>query len=156
MPTALYEMYEKAPQVIILTSPEEVEEKKLRGKAAEYIQETGALFVNGLYEAIDRTIADVEPLYAGQGDPEVLRKSMITSARKAMAFLSRGCSCPRSSHDALIRRRRWSRHPCPLCPGPQREVELKVPESGNALGGAPKLWEKSAALPNQRAYSPGI
>jgi hypothetical protein len=86
MPTALYEMYEKAPQVIMLTSLEEVEEKKLRGKAAEYIQETGVLFVNGLYEAIDRTIADVEPFYVGQGDPEVLRESMITSARKAMAF----------------------------------------------------------------------
>jgi hypothetical protein len=86
MPTALYEMYEKAPQVIMLTSPEEVDEKKLRGKAAEYIQETGVLFVNGLYEAVDRTIVDLEPEYVGQGDPEVLRELMITSARKAMAF----------------------------------------------------------------------
>jgi hypothetical protein len=85
-PTALYEMYEKAPQVVMLTSQEEVDEKKLRGKAAEYIQETGVLFINGLYEAVDRTIADLEPEYVGQGDPEVLRALMVTSARKAMAF----------------------------------------------------------------------
>jgi hypothetical protein len=86
VPTALYEMYEKAPQIMMLTSQEEVDEKKLRGKAAEYIQETGVLFVNGLYEAVDRTVVDLEPEFVRQGDPEALRKLMVTSARNAMAF----------------------------------------------------------------------
>jgi hypothetical protein len=85
-PTALYEMYEKAPEIIMLKTPEDVEEKKLKGKAAEFIVQTGVLFVNGLYEAVDRTVADVEPEYAGQGDPEAMRELMITSARNAMAF----------------------------------------------------------------------
>jgi hypothetical protein len=85
-PTALYEMYEKAPEIFMLTTPEEVDEKKLRGKAAEFIRETGVLFVNGLYEAVDRTVADVEPEYVGQGDPEALRELIVTSARNAMAF----------------------------------------------------------------------
>jgi hypothetical protein len=86
-PTALYEMYERAPTIMMLTTPEEVDEKKLRGKAAEFIQQTGVLFVNGLYEAVDRTLDDVEPEYVSQqGDPEALRTTMINAARNAMAY----------------------------------------------------------------------
>ena len=84
--TALYEIYEKAPQIIMLHTPEEVEEKGLRSKAAEFIVQTGVLFVNGLYEAVDRTIADVEPEFVGQAEPEALRKMMVDAARNTMAF----------------------------------------------------------------------
>jgi hypothetical protein len=86
-PTALYEVYERAPTIMMLTTPEEVDEKKLRGKAAEFIEQTGVLFVNGLYEAVDRTLDDIEPEYVRQqGDPEALRTAMITAARNAMAY----------------------------------------------------------------------
>jgi hypothetical protein len=84
--TALYEIYEKAPEIIMLDTPEQVEEKGLRSKAAEFVVQTGMLFVNGLYEAVDRTIADIEPEYIGQADPEALRNIMVTAARNAMAF----------------------------------------------------------------------
>jgi hypothetical protein len=84
--TALHEMYEKAPEIIMLDTAEQVEEKGLRSKAAEFIVQTGMLFVNGLYEAVDRTLVDVESEYVGQTDPEVLRKIMVTAARNAMAF----------------------------------------------------------------------
>ena len=84
--TALYEIYEKAPEIIMLDTLELVEEKGLRSKAAEFIVQTGVLFVNGLYEAVDRTIADVEAEYVGQTDPEALRGIMVTAARNAMAF----------------------------------------------------------------------
>lgn len=84
--TALYEIYEKAPEIIMLDTVEQVEEKGLRSKAAEFIVQTGVLFVNGLYEAVDRTIADVEPEYVGQADAEALRNIMVTAARNAMAF----------------------------------------------------------------------
>jgi hypothetical protein len=85
-PTILSEMYEKAPEIIMLKTIEDVEEKQLRGKAASFIAETGVLFVNGLYEAVDRTVAEVEPEYVGQADPEALRELMISSARSATAF----------------------------------------------------------------------
>jgi hypothetical protein len=85
-PTVLYEMYEKAPEILMLTTPEDVEDKKLKGKAASFIVETGVLFVNGLYEAVDRTVADVEPEYVGQADAEHLRELMVTAARNLMAF----------------------------------------------------------------------
>jgi hypothetical protein len=71
--TVLYEIYEKAPEIIMLDTPEQIEEKGLKGKAAEFIVQTGVLFVNGLYEAVDRTITEVEPEYVGQGDPETVR-----------------------------------------------------------------------------------
>jgi hypothetical protein len=70
----------------MLDTAEQVEEKGLRGKAAEFIVQTGVLFVNGLYEAVDRTVTDVEPEYIGKTDPDVLREIMVTEARNAMAF----------------------------------------------------------------------
>jgi hypothetical protein len=48
--------------------------------------ETGTLFINGLYEAVDRTIADIEPEFAAQGDPESVRTLATKAARWAMAF----------------------------------------------------------------------
>ena len=70
----------------MLDTPEQVEEKGLRSKAAVFVVQTGMLFVNGLYEAVDRAIADIEPEYIGQADPEALRNIIVTAARNAMAF----------------------------------------------------------------------
>jgi len=42
--------------------------------------------VNGLYEAVDRTVADLEPEYVGQADAEHLRELLVTAARNLMAF----------------------------------------------------------------------
>ena len=66
--TVLYEIYEKAPEIIMLDTVEQVEEKGLRGKAATFFNQTGVLFVNGLYEAVDRTVGDIEPEFIGQAN----------------------------------------------------------------------------------------
>jgi hypothetical protein len=84
--TSLYEVYEKPPQIVMLETQEAVDEKKLKGRAAEFFIETGTLFINGLYEAVDRTISDIEPEFAGQGDPESIRTLVTNAARRAMAF----------------------------------------------------------------------
>ena len=85
----------------MLTTPEQVDEKKLRGKAAEFIEQTGVLFVNGLYEAIDRTLDDIEPEYIRQqGDPEALRTAMINAARKII-FCFDHSKCGRQSLSQL-------------------------------------------------------
>jgi hypothetical protein len=84
--TSLYEIYEKPPKITMLETPEEVLEKGLKGRAAEFIIETGDLFVNGLYEAVDRTVSDVEPEFVGQADPETIRKLVTNAARRALAF----------------------------------------------------------------------
>ena len=84
--TALYEIYEKPPKITMLETPEDVLEKGLKGRAAEFIVETGDLFVNGLYESVDRTVEDVEPEFVEQSDAETVRKLVISAARRALAF----------------------------------------------------------------------
>jgi hypothetical protein len=86
MIAALYEVYEKAPTIIMLDSVEEVLEKGLKGRAALFISGTGQLFVNGLYEAVDRTAEDIEPEFVEQADEEAIRTSVVEAARTAMAY----------------------------------------------------------------------
>jgi len=84
--TSLYEIYERAPKITMLETTEEVLDKGLKGRAAEFITETGDLFVNGLYEAVDRTVADMEPEFGSQGDAETIRRLVVSAARRALAL----------------------------------------------------------------------
>lgn len=84
--TSLYEVFEKPPKITMLETSEEVTEKGLKGRAAEFIIETGDLFVNGLYEAVERAIDDLEPEFVGHSDPETVRKLVLNAARRSMAF----------------------------------------------------------------------
>jgi hypothetical protein len=84
--TSLYEVFEKPPKITMLITPEEVAEKALNGRAAMFILETGDLFVNGLYEAVTRTIDDLEPEFVGTGEPELIRELMTREARHQLAF----------------------------------------------------------------------
>ena len=70
----------------MLDSVEEVLEKGLKGRAALFISGTGQLFVNGLYEAVDRTAEDIEPEFVEQADEEAIRTSVVEAARTAMAY----------------------------------------------------------------------
>lgn len=60
--------------------------KASRGGPRASVIETGQLFVNGLYEAVDRTVEDIEPEFVGQADGEDVRTSLIDAARTAMAY----------------------------------------------------------------------
>lgn len=84
--TSLYEIYEKPPKITMLETMEAVLEKGLKGRGAEFIIETGDLFVNGLYEAVDRTLADIEPEFAAQIEPEKTRELVTSAARRALAL----------------------------------------------------------------------
>jgi hypothetical protein len=48
--------------------------------------EVGDLFVNGLYEAVERTVAHIEPEFVGQAEPERVREFVTSAARRALAF----------------------------------------------------------------------
>jgi hypothetical protein len=84
--TSLYEVFEKPPNFHMLDTEEEISERKLKGRGALFIIEAGDLFVNGLYEAVNRTIEDIEPDFAGQAEPETVRKLIISAARRQLAF----------------------------------------------------------------------
>jgi hypothetical protein len=70
----------------MLETAEQVLEKGLKGRAAEFIVETGDLFVNGLYEAVDRTLTDIEPEFSDQAEPEKVRELVTAAARRSLAF----------------------------------------------------------------------
>lgn len=84
--TSLHEVYERAPKIIMLDRAEDIAEKGLVGRAAIFVIETGELFVNGLYEAVDRTIADVEPEFVGEADAEAISTAVADAAKMETAF----------------------------------------------------------------------
>jgi hypothetical protein len=84
--TSLYEVFEKPPKFHMLDNSEEIAERGLKGRAALFILETGDLFVNGLYEAVTRTVDDIEPDFAGQADAELIRELVTSAARRQLAF----------------------------------------------------------------------
>jgi hypothetical protein len=84
--TTLYEVFERPPNFHMLVDPEEINEKGLKGRAAWFIIETGDLFVNYLYEAVTRSLDDIEPEFVGQADAETVRELITKAARRALAF----------------------------------------------------------------------
>lgn len=84
--TSKYVTSNKAPKIIMITTPDVVSERGLNGRAAEYIKETNELFINGLYEAIDRTFCELEPEFINDNDQESTRAIILEQARIAMSF----------------------------------------------------------------------
>ncbi|HTT84022.1 MAG TPA: hypothetical protein VMF67_11115 [Rhizomicrobium sp.] len=84
--TSLYEITQRAPRIIMLEQAEDIAEKGLKGRAAEFIPETGELFVNGLYEAVERMVSDLAPEFAGQADEEMVRRVVTSVARRTLAL----------------------------------------------------------------------
>jgi hypothetical protein len=84
--TTLYEVFERPPNFHMLVDPEEINEKGLKGRAAMFIIDTGDLFVNGLYEAVTRSLDDIEPEFTSLADPETVRDLITRAARRALAF----------------------------------------------------------------------
>jgi anti-sigma regulatory factor (Ser/Thr protein kinase) len=75
---------EKAPEIIPLTDPEQIEEKGLKEKAAKFYKEGGQLFVNMLYPALKEMRLHLEQEYAAAPDPEVMRGMALKLAERAI------------------------------------------------------------------------
>lgn len=80
---ALWEGKERAPEIIRLTTQEEVEEKSLKGRAARYYT-TGQLFVNMLYPAVEEMRAKLADEYASAQDIESMRDHAQQAAEQSM------------------------------------------------------------------------
>lgn len=80
---ALWEGRERAPEIIPLTTQEEVEDKNLKGRAACYYN-TGQLFVNMLYPAVGEMRDRLEHEYASAQDLESMRAHAQTIAEQSM------------------------------------------------------------------------
>lgn len=77
---------ERVPTIEILTDPEEISDKALKGRAGRYYSESQTLFVNGLYPIVDRMSLELEQELEGTGEPEIVRAECLKAARRAAAF----------------------------------------------------------------------
>lgn len=84
---------ERVPTIEILTTPEEIEAKGIKGRAGKFYKDAQTLFVNGKYSAVDRMAAELELPFAGQGDPEALRALVLKAAQRFTAFRVGKATC---------------------------------------------------------------
>lgn len=73
---------ERAPDIIVLRTKEEAEEKDIGGKAARYVSETNTLFVNLTYPAVTDAQQHLELRYATYDDPEIMREQVRLAAER--------------------------------------------------------------------------
>jgi hypothetical protein len=84
---------ERVPDIKILTDPEEIAEKNLKGRAGRFYKDAQTLFVNGLYSVVERMAIELEAELRTTGEPEVVRNAVLTVSRKFMAFRVGKATC---------------------------------------------------------------
>ena len=84
---------ERVPEIKILTDPEEIAEKNLKGRAGRYYKDAQTLFVNGLYSAAERMAVELDAELRTAGEAEVVRSAIVKASRKFMAFRVGKATC---------------------------------------------------------------
>lgn len=84
---------ERVPEIEILVKPEEIEAKGIKGRAGKFYKDAQTLFVNGKYSAVDRMASELELSFAGQFEPEQLRKLVLRAAQRFTAFRVGKATC---------------------------------------------------------------
>ncbi len=77
---------EQAPHITVLNDPEEIEAKRLRGRAARYYKETREVFVNGQYPVIGKMAAELTLELGAGNDPEAVQRAAHKAATHFCAF----------------------------------------------------------------------
>ena len=78
------EIFDRAPEIIPLSTEEEITDKDLLGKAALYVPETGQLFVNCLYEAVTAMASEISVFFPDEDDSETVRELAVEADRRAV------------------------------------------------------------------------
>lgn len=84
---------ERVPEIKILTDPEEIADKNLKGRAGRYYKDAQTLFVNGLYSAAERMAIELDAELRTAGEAEVVRSAIVKASRKFMAFRVGKATC---------------------------------------------------------------
>ena len=84
---------ERVPEIKILTDPEEIADKNLKGRAGRYYKDAQTLFVNGLYSAAERMAVELDAELRTAGEAEVVRSAILRASRKFMAFRVGKATC---------------------------------------------------------------
>jgi hypothetical protein len=75
---------ERAPKLIPLDDPAEIEDKQIVGRAGRYYLKTGELFINMTYPAVDQMHEQLTREYAQAPDPEVMQRMAQGLSRNSM------------------------------------------------------------------------
>lgn len=92
-PSKSSQALERVPKIEILTDTEEIADKNLKGRAGRYYKDAQTLFINGLYSAVDRMVADLEPELRSSGEAEVVRAAALKASQRFMAFRVGKATC---------------------------------------------------------------
>lgn len=92
-PSKSSQALERVPKIEILTDAEEIAEKNLKGRAGRYYKDAQTLFINGLYSAVDRMVADLEPQLRASGEAEIVRTATLKASQRFMAFRVGKATC---------------------------------------------------------------
>ncbi|MBB98862.1 MAG: hypothetical protein CML67_04905 [Rhodobacteraceae bacterium] len=84
---------ERVPEIKILTDPEEIAEKNLKGRAGRFYKDAQTRFVNGLYSVVERMAVELDAELRTSGEPEVVRTAILRASRKFMAFRVGKATC---------------------------------------------------------------
>lgn len=75
---------ERAPEIIPLYDDAEIEEKGVKGRAARYYIDTGQLFINMKYPAVEQMRAILEAEYASAADLDAMRMLVQQHAERSI------------------------------------------------------------------------
>lgn len=75
---------ERAPEIIPLYDEAEIEEKGVKGRAARYYIDTGQLFINMKYPAVEQMRAILETEYASAADLDAMRMLVQQHAERSI------------------------------------------------------------------------
>lgn len=147
-PSKSSQALERVPEIRILTEPDEIAEKNIKGRAGRYYKDAQTLFINGLYPVIERMTAELEPEFRGQADPETLRNSVLLAARRLMAYRVGKATCYAISKRLADD---WSSDDLDRATSPE-SLSLAADDYKQSLRQAQKIIKdlmKTAALPDQ-------
>ncbi|WP_157914230.1 hypothetical protein [Methylorubrum populi] len=81
----LWKDRERAPEIVLLRTTEDIDDKQLRGRAARYY-DNGQLFLNMLYPSIGEMREALELHYATVADLDSMREAALRQAEKSMVL----------------------------------------------------------------------
>lgn len=84
MKAEIFKNTERAPEIIILRTVDEIAEKGLQARAARYVLESNVLFVNMLYPSVDAMRLVLEAEYANANELEVMRKFAVQHSERTI------------------------------------------------------------------------
>ena len=84
---------ERAPDIKILTDPQEISDRGLKGRAAKFYGDVQTLFVNGIYPVVERMADELADEFVGADDAEEARALAVQAAQRTLAFRVGKATC---------------------------------------------------------------